>query len=77
MAGISFLLDATGDAPVPKGYAVVSTEVEFLSEALSPTPLLIRGISLCRWAEEFRTGRDYSWRQCALSRSGCVCIVPP
>ena len=37
------LLDRVGDAHVPLGYRVVTSEVEFLQYATGGEPLLVRG----------------------------------
>ena len=50
-------LDWSGDASVPPDVEVVRTEVEFLRNALSEQPILVRGKALCRWAEIFYKGR--------------------
>lgn len=50
---IEVLLDRHGDLPVPPGYQVIASEVEFLRYATDDLPLLIRGENLCAWAETF------------------------
>lgn len=52
------LLDRFGDAEIPSGYLLVESEVAFLRAATKSQPLLIRGTSLCDWAEQFYRGRD-------------------
>lgn len=61
MAHPRFLLDASGEVPAPIGHEIVGTEAEFLRQATGPAALLVRGPALCRWAEEFCSGRDYVW----------------
>jgi len=52
------LLDRSGDAIVPDGYVVLNGEVEFLVHCLDQVPIIIRGDSVCRWAETFCRVRD-------------------
>lgn len=54
------LLDYEGNFDVPDNVCVVQTEIEFLREALSGQPLLIRGARLCSWAENFYRLRGWS-----------------
>lgn len=46
---VEHLFDHDGSAPVPSGYLVVETETDFLRQATSGAPLLIRGAFLCEW----------------------------
>lgn len=59
------LLDCRGDLPVPPGYQVIESEVDFLRHATDSTPLLIRGERLCAWAEAFYRlrGQPYQYQQ--------------
>lgn len=57
------LLDRVGDAPVPKGYLVVESEVAFLQQAAGNKSLLVRGIRLCQWAADFWAGRQIPYRE--------------
>lgn len=59
------LLDCQGDLPIPTGYQVIGSEVDFLRHATDDTPLLIRGERLCAWAEAFYRlrGRLYRYQQ--------------
>lgn len=57
------LLDHTEDVPTPEGYQVVDSEIDFLRYAVSNKPLLVRGDSLCRWAEAFCNGRNLPYRR--------------
>lgn len=59
------LLDCQGDLPVPPGYQVIESEVDFLRHATDSTPILIRGERLCAWAEAFYRlrGRSYQYQQ--------------
>lgn len=56
------LLDPNGDVPVPDGYHPIESEVEFLRQATTGRPLLIRGGHLCAWAESFYRLRGHSCR---------------
>jgi hypothetical protein len=58
-------LDFKRDADPPTGSIPVDTEREFLRLALSQGPLLIRGKSLCDWAETFWTERGIPYITCA------------
>ena len=51
------LLDRMGDAHVPSGYRVLTSEVEFLQHVTEGEPLLVRGNSLSDWAEVFFQAR--------------------
>lgn len=59
------VLDCQGDLPAPKGYRIISSEVDFLKWATEDIKLLIRGQFLCAWAEAFYTlrGRPYSYKE--------------
>lgn len=54
---VTMRLDRDGYAPVPDGYVLVTTEVDFLRLATESRPLHIRGARLCSWAEAFFTAR--------------------
>lgn len=56
------LLDRDGDARIPEGYLLVDSEVEFLKQATEPVSLLIRGQTLCDWAERFYKSRRLDYR---------------
>ena len=47
------LLDRGGDAPVKEGYRVITSEIDFLRLAPEEPRLLVRGKSLCNWAETY------------------------
>lgn len=70
-----FVLDSAGDAVVPDGYLLVNTEAGFLSHALGSVPMVVRGSSLCRWAEDFCVGRNLPWKraQSPLSQIQAIC----
>ncbi len=53
----SIYLDWLGDASAPPDVEIIRTEVEFLRNAFSEQPILIRGKALCRWADIFYKGR--------------------
>ncbi len=56
-------LDRDGNAPIPKDYKLVTTEVEFLRSATEGKPLHIRGDRLCTWAETFFIGRGIPYQE--------------
>lgn len=56
------LLDRDGDAPIPEGYLLVASEVQFLRQATEPIALFIRGQTLCDWAERFYKSRKLAYR---------------
>ena len=58
-------LDYKRDADQPAGTVPVETEREFLRLALSTAPLLVRGKSLCAWADTFWRERDIPFTTCA------------
>jgi hypothetical protein len=53
----NILLDRDESADPIHGYRIVKTEIDLLDYALSEQDLLIRGYSLCEWAESFYKGR--------------------
>jgi len=54
-----FLLDRTGTAELPAGFTAITDEIEFARQAVQANAqLLIRGASLCRWAETFARARS-------------------
>ena len=53
-------LDETGDAPTPTGVAVASNERTFLELVSGEEPLLVQGVSLCRWARSVAQARNWS-----------------
>lgn len=55
----SFFLDRNSDAPPPAGASIIASEVDFLQAATRGEPVLIRGESLCHWAETFAQCRGY------------------
>lgn len=55
-------LDRDGNAPVPDGYILVTTEIDFLRVATENRPLHIRGDRLCSWAEAFFNARDIRYQ---------------
>jgi len=57
---VTIRLDRDGNSPMPNGFTLVSSEVEFLKWAISDQPLHIRGDRLCTWAQAFYTGRQIS-----------------
>lgn len=57
------LLDRSGDAPVPTGYCVVASEVDFLNHATEGEGLFVRGDALCNWAAAFFQGREIAFRE--------------
>ncbi len=54
------LLDRTGDADLPTGYTLVTTERAFLTAAVQESQLMVRGNALCDWAAGFYQGREIS-----------------
>ena len=54
-------LDREGNAPVPDGYILVTTEVDFLKRATSGEPIHVRGERLCAWAEAFFEAREIQY----------------
>jgi len=58
-------LDIKRDADPPSGAIRVDTEREFLRLALSQSSLLVRGRSLCAWAETFWIERGIPFTTCA------------
>lgn len=56
------ILDRNGDLPVPPGYQIIESEVDFLRYATDDRPLLIRGERLCAWAEAFYALRKRPYR---------------
>lgn len=58
-------LDLKKDADPPSGSIPIETEKEFLRLALSHSPLLVRGKSLCAWAETFWSERGIPFITCA------------
>ncbi|MCA9917522.1 MAG: hypothetical protein KC423_02440 [Anaerolineales bacterium] len=57
------LLDRAKDMPTPDGYKAIESEVDFLRFAIGGMPLLVRGESLCQWAETFCNGRRIPYRE--------------
>lgn len=57
------ILDRERDAPLLKGYRLITTEVEFLTYAVEGVPLHIQGDGLCNWAEQFFRGRRIEYRE--------------
>ncbi len=72
---VPIYLDPVGDARVPPGVEVVTTEVGFLRAALARRPLLIRG-RVCRWAETFYEGRGVSVRELRSPKRQLLDICP-
>jgi hypothetical protein len=70
------LLDELGDAFVPDGYYIVSTEVEFLRLACSPKPLVVRGEQLCHWARTFYSGRGIRFQEAVSPIREMQSVVP-
>ncbi len=58
-------LDPRKDAEPPSGFIPVETERDFLRLSLSRTPLLVKGKSLCAWAETFWNERGIPFTICA------------
>lgn len=56
-------LDRVGDAPVPEGYKLVETEVDFLRLAPEGNHLMVRGDRLCNWANDYFKGRRITVRE--------------
>lgn len=56
-------LDRVGDAPVPEGYKLVETEVDFLRLAPEGNRLMVRGDRLCNWANDYFKGRRITVRE--------------
>ena len=63
MSKLIIRLDRMGDAPVPVGYKLVETEVDFLRLAPEGHPLMVRGDRLCDWARNFYNGRRITVRE--------------
>lgn len=70
------LLDRIGNVPVPAGYQVVSSEVEFLQRATEDVPMLVRGTRLCQWAEDFWHGRRIPYRELHSPLQSLQALVP-
>lgn len=70
------LLDRAKDALIPDEYRVIESEVDFLRFAVDATPLLLRGDSLCQWAEAFCRGRGIPYRD-LLSPTQTLCELVP
>jgi hypothetical protein len=69
-------LDREGDLPVPPGFQLIETEVDFLRWALAQQPLLIRGWQLCAWAEAFYALRNQPVRVVESPRSVLRRVFP-
>jgi hypothetical protein len=52
------LLDRTGDALLPDGFTLIQSEKDFLLHAFDNVKMLIRGETVCRWAESFFRARN-------------------
>lgn len=70
------LLDREKDAPIPDGYQVIESEVDFLRFATGGTPLLVRGKSLCQWAEAYCNGRSIPYRELLSPTQSLRELVP-
>lgn len=70
------LLDHAKDAPMPDGYHIIDSEIDFLRYAVSNKPLLVRGDSLCQWAEAFCNGRDIPCRKLLSPTQSLRELVP-
>lgn len=70
------LLDRAKDAPIPDGYQVIESEVDFLRFATGGTPLVVRGESLCQWAEAFCNGRCIPYRELLSPTQSLRELVP-
>lgn len=57
----TYYLDEAGDAPIPPGYLLVESEVDFLKKVYEENPLFIRGPYLCSWVKEFCEARDWPY----------------
>ena len=70
------LLDRGGDAPLPNGYQLVTSEVEFLHLAGQNQNLMIRGEKLCAWAEAFYRGRGVDYRESISAQKEIIMVCP-
>ena len=43
----TYLLDESGDAPIPPGYLLIEYDVDLLREVFGGEPLFVRGPYLC------------------------------
>ena len=70
------LLDRSGNAPVPTGYCVVASEVDFLHHATDGEGLLVRGEPLCDWAAAFFQGREAAFREVSSPKQELLGAFP-
>lgn len=73
---VKLWLDWSGLAPVPDGCQVVETEVEFLRTALGGGPMLVRGRSLCLWADRFWRARGWEYKELDSPVDGLRSLCP-
>jgi len=52
-------LDPYGDNVPPAGYTLVEDPVTLIEVALGDVPLYVRGVNLCRWADDLAFGRGW------------------
>jgi len=60
---VNALLDRNADVPLPAGYIVVATEIDFLRYVDGSKSLLVRGADLCNWAETFYRARSIPYTE--------------
>jgi hypothetical protein len=70
------VLDRNREAPIPDGYEIIESEVQFLLHANDKMPLIIRGQQLCDWAQNYYDGRNITYNEIVLPKVRLVDSFP-
>lgn len=70
------ILDRNHEAPIPDGYEIIESEVQFLLHANDKMPLIIRGQRLCDWAQNYYDGRNITYNEIVLPKFHLVDSFP-
>lgn len=70
------ILDRKPEAPIPEGYEVIESEVQFLLHANDKSPLMIRGQRLCDWAQKYYDGRNINYKEILLPKTQLIESFP-
>jgi len=71
----TILFDRNGHVPLPAGYVLVESEVDFLRQADQPTPMMIRG-PICDWAETFYRARQIAFQEGSSAIEEIMSVCP-
>lgn len=70
------ILDRKHEAPIPEGYEVIESEVQFLLHANDKNPLMIKGQRVCDWAQKYYDGRNIVYKEITLPKTQLVESFP-